>query len=73
MNQLSLYILMEQSSVTGLFDLVKISPKKVDSIIIDGMFLLRNFTVPLPHTLRGLVQHILIKAMKMSEQSVDFV
>ena len=60
-------------SVTDLFDLVKIGPKKVDSVIIDGMFLLRNLTVPLPHTPRGLVQHILIKALKMSEQRVDFV
>ena len=44
-----------KSSVTDLFDLVKIRPKKDDSVIIDGMFLLRNSTVPLPHTLRGLV------------------
>ena len=73
MNQLSLYIQTEQSSFTDLFDLVKINLKKVDSIIIDGMFLLQNLTVPLPHTLRGLIQHILIKALKMSEQSVDFV
>ena len=47
-----------KSSVTNLFDLVKIGPKKVDSVIIDGMFLFRNLTVPLPHTLRGLVRHI---------------
>ena len=62
-----------KSSVTDLFDLVKIGPKKVDTIIIDGMSLLRNFTVTLPHTLRGLVPHILIKALKMSAQRVDFV
>ena len=62
-----------KSSVTDLFDLVKIGPKKVDSVIIDGMFLLRNLTVPLPHTIRGLVRHTLIKALKMSEQIVDFV
>ena len=62
-----------KSSVTDLFDLVKIGPKKVESVIIDGNFLLRNLTVPLPHTPRGLVQHILIKALKMSEQRVDFV
>ena len=62
-----------KSSVTDLSDLVKIGPKKVDNVIIDGMFLLRNLTVPLPHALRGLVQHILIKALKMSEQRVDFV
>ena len=37
-----------KSSVTDLFDMVKIGPKKVDSVIIDGMFLLRNLTVPLP-------------------------
>ena len=62
-----------KSSVTDLFDLVKIGPTKVDTVIIDGMFLLRNLTVPLPHTLRGLLRHILIKALKMSEQRVDFV
>ena len=78
MNQLSLYIFTEQFKlqpkvVTDLFDLVKIGPTKVDTVIIDGMFLLRNLTVPLPHTLRGLVRHILIKALKMSEQRVDFV
>ena len=78
MNQLSLYILTEQFKlqpkvVTDLFDLVKIGPTKVDTVIIDGMFLLRNLTVPLPHTLRGLLRHILIKALKMSEQRVDFV
>ena len=60
-------------SVTYLFDLVKIGPKEFDSIIINGIFLSRNLTVPLPHTLRGLVQHILIKALKMSKQKVDFV
>ena len=54
-------------------DKVKIDLKKVDSVIINGMFLLRNLTVPLPHNLRGLVQHILIKPLKMSEQRVDFV
>ena len=62
-----------KSSVTNLFDMVKIGPKKVDSVIIDGMFLLRNLTVPLRHTLRGLVWHVLIKALKMSEQRVDSV
>ena len=62
-----------KSSVTDLFDMVKIGPKKVDSVIIDRMFLLRNLTLPLPHTMRGLVQHILIEALKMSEQRVDFV
>ena len=62
-----------KSSVTDLFNLVKIGPKKVDSVIIDGMFLLRNLTVPLPHTLRGLVRHILIKALTISEQRFDFV
>ena len=61
------------NSVTDLFDLVKIGPKEVDSVIIDGMFLLWNLTVPLPNTLRGLVGHILIKALKLSEQKVDFV
>ena len=58
-----------KSSFTDLFDLVKIGPTEVDTVIIDGMFLLRNLTVPLPHTLRVLVRHILIKALKMSEQS----
>ena len=62
-----------KSSVTNFFDLVKVGPKKVDSVIIDGIFLLRNLTVPLPHTLRGLVRHILIKALNMSEQRADFV
>ena len=62
-----------KSSVTNLFDLVKIGPKKVDSVIIDEMFLLRNLTVPLLHTLRGLIRHILIKTLKMSEQRVNFV
>ena len=62
-----------KSSVTDFFDMVKIGPKKVDCVIMDGMFLLQNLTVPLPHTLRGLVQHILIKTLKMSEQRVDFV
>ena len=62
-----------KSSVTDLFDLLKIGPKKVHNVIIDGMFLLRNLTVPLPHTLRGLVRHILIIALKMSEQRVSFV
>ena len=62
-----------KSSVTDLFNLVKIDPKKVDSVIINGMFLLRNLTVPLPHTFRGLVRHTLIKALKMSEQRVDFL
>ena len=61
------------NSVTDLFDLVKIGPKQVDSVIIDGMFLLWNLTVSLPNTLRGLVGHILIKALKLSEQKVDFV
>ena len=62
-----------KSSVSDLFDLVKIGLKKVDNIIINEMFLLRNLTVPLLHTLIGLVQHILIKALKMSKQRVDFV
>ena len=62
-----------KSSVTNLFDLVKIGPKKVDSVIIDEKFLLRNLTVPLLHTLRGLIRHILIKNLKMSEQRVNFV
>ena len=62
-----------KSSVTDLFNLVKIDPKKVDSVIINGMFLLRNLTVPLPHTFRGLVRHTLIKALKMSEHRVDFL
>ena len=61
------------NSVTDLSDLVKIGPKEVDSVIIDGMFLLWSLTVPLPNTLRGLVGHILIKALKVSEQKVDFV
>ena len=56
-----------------MFDLVKIGPKKDDSVIINGMFLLRYSAVPLPHTLRGLVRHILIKALKMSEHRLDFV
>ena len=56
-----------------MFDLVKIGPKKDDSVIINGMFLLRYSTVPLRHTLRGLVRHILIKALKMSEHRLDFV
>ena len=42
-------------AVTDLLDMVKIGPKKFDNVIIKGMFLLRNLTVPLPHTLRGLV------------------
>ena len=62
-----------RSSVTNLFDHAKFGPKKVDSTIIHGMFLLRNLTVPLLHTVRGLVRHILIKALKMSKQRVDFV
>ena len=62
-----------RSSVTDLFDHAKFGPKKVDSTIIHGMFLLRNLTVPLPHTLRGLVHNILIKALKISKQRVDFV
>ena len=62
-----------KSAVTDLFDTVKVGPKKVDTVIIDGMFLLRNLTVPLPHTLRGLVRHILMKALKMSDQRVDLV
>ena len=62
-----------KSSVTNFYDLVKVGPKKVDSVIIDGFFLLRNLTVPLPNTLRGLVRHILIKALNMSEQRADFV
>ena len=37
------------------------------------MFLLWNLKVPLPHTLRCLVCHKLIKALKISEQRVDFV
>ena len=37
------------------------------------MFLLRNLTEPLPHTLRGLVQNMLIKALKISKERVDFV
>ena len=41
-----------KSSITDLFDLVKIGPTKVDTVIVDGMFLLRNLTVPLPHTQR---------------------
>ena len=44
-----------KSSVTDLFDLMKIGPTNVDTVIINGMFLLRNLTVPLPHTLRGLL------------------
>ena len=62
-----------RSSVTDLFDHAKFGPKKVDSTIIHGMFLLRNLTVPLPHTLRGLVHNILIKALKISKERVDFV
>ena len=62
-----------KTSVTDLFGLVKIDPKKVDSVIINGMFLLQNLAVPLPHTLKGLAQHILIKALKISEWRVDFV
>ena len=64
---------MPKSVVTDLFDVVKIDPKKVDNVIIDGMFFLQNLTVHLPQTLRGLVRHILVKALKMSEQKVDFV
>ena len=53
--------------------MVKIDPKKVDNVIIDGMFFLQNLTVHLPQTLTGLVRHILVKTLKMSEQGVDFV
>ena len=64
---------MTKSVVTDLFDVVKIDPKNVDVVIIDEMFFLQNLTVHLPQTLRGLAQHILVKALKMSEQTVDFV
>lgn len=64
---------MTKSVVTDLFDVVKIDPKKVDNVIIDGMFFLQNLTVHLPQTLRGLVRHILVKALKMSEQRAGFV
>ena len=62
-----------KSSVTDLFDLVKIDPKKVDSVIINGMFLLQNLAIPVPHTLKGLARHILIKVLKISEWRADFV
>ena len=58
-------------SVTDLFDMEKNGPKKVDCVITDEMFLLRNLTVPLPHTLRGLVRHILIKALRW--QNREFI
>ena len=44
-----------KSSVSDLFDMMKIGPKKVDSVIINGMFLLRNLALPLPDTLRGFI------------------
>ena len=53
-----------KSSVTDLFDMGKTGPKKVDRVITDEMFLLRNLTAPLPHTQIGLVRHILIKALR---------
>ena len=62
-----------KSSVKALFDCVDGSPNYVDNVIVDGMFHLRHLTVPLPHTLRGLVRHIMIKVMNMSKNRVDLV
>ena len=62
-----------KSAVKTLFNCVEGSPKYIDNVIVDGMFFLRHIAVPLPHTLRGLVRHILIKALKMSKHRVDLV
>ena len=54
-----------KSAFTDLFDIEKLGPTNVDTVIVDGMFL--------PHNLRGLVRHILMKALKMSHNRVDLV
>ena len=62
-----------KSVVTDLLSIETLGPKKVDTMIVDGMFLLRSVTQPLRHNLRGLVRHILMKVLKMSKSRVDLV
>ena len=62
-----------KSSVMEMFELETRGPEYVDNIIVDGMFLLRNLVVPLPHNLRGLVRHIMMKVLKMTQYRGDMV
>ena len=62
-----------KNAVIDLFDIEKQGPNYVETVIVDGMFLLRTLCQPLPHNLRGLVRHILMKALKMSHSRVDLV
>ena len=60
-----------KSSFMDLINLDKSAPIKVDNAIIDGMFFLRGLPQPLPHNLRGVVRHILVKALKLAKYRVD--
>ena len=62
-----------KSSFVDVLDLDTTPPGTVDTIIVDGMFLLRNLVQPLPHNLRGLVRHILIRVLKMTVYRADLV
>ena len=63
-----------KSAIAKSLNIVTDAPKSVENIIIDGMFFLRNsLTLPLPHTMRGLVRHILIKVLKLASNRVDLV
>ena len=60
-----------KSAVVDIFEVDTAGPSAVDTVVVDGMFLLRNLTQPLPHNLRGLNRHILIKVMKMTSRRAD--
>ena len=60
-----------KSAVVDVFEIDTSAPSVVETVIVDGMFLLRNLTQPLPHTLRGLIRHILLKVMKMTKSRAD--
>ena len=56
-----------KNAVVDLFEVNKSGPESLaDTVVIAGMFFLRNLRQPLPHNLRGVVRHILIKGLKMT-------
>ena len=50
-----------------------VNPPYIDTVVVDGIFILQILEKQLPHNLRGLVRVILMKVMKLSQQRVDLV